>query len=122
MAALAQRHNFAGMLFRRSPRRRKGDPLRRCPECRSPLACPMDWSEHDDAHWDIELRCGDCGHEWEIVIDDARAARYDIELDWDRSAITRALHRLDLEQMAMEAETLAIALARDLIEPADFTA
>ena len=22
----------------------------------------MDWAPADDAHWHIELRCGDCGH------------------------------------------------------------
>jgi hypothetical protein len=38
----------------------------------------------------------------------------------DRSAIWRALHRLDLERMAIDVETLTVALARDLIEPADF--
>lgn len=110
------------MLFRRSPRRRKGDPLRRCAECRSRLVCPMNWAEHDDAHWYIALRCGECGHCWDAIVADARAARYDIELDRDRSTITRALHRLDLERMAIDAETFAVALARDLIEPADFTA
>ena len=38
------------------------------------LACPMDWAPRDDAHWHIELRCGDCGHRWELDVHDSRAA------------------------------------------------
>jgi hypothetical protein len=34
--------------------------------------------------------------------------------------MTRALKRLDLERMALDADTFAAALAQDLIEPADF--
>jgi hypothetical protein len=101
---------------------RRRDPLRRCPGCRSRFACPISWAEHDETHWHIELRCGECGHRWDAVVCDDRAARYDMELDADVSAITRALERLDLERMAIDAETFAAALARDLIEPADFAA
>lgn len=80
----------------------------------------MHWEPSDDTHWHIELRCGDCGHWWEATVEDSRASRYDIELDCDRAYITGALRRLDLERMAAEAETFAVALSRDLIEPADF--
>jgi hypothetical protein len=100
--------------------RRKRDPLRYCPSCRSSLACPMDWAPCDDAHWHIELRCGDCGHRWELDIHDSRAARFDMELDGDQRVLRRTLARLDLERMAAEVETFAAALSRDLIEPADF--
>ncbi len=104
------------MLFRR----RNRDPLRSCPSCRSRLACPVDWAPADDAHWHIELRCGDCGHRWELDVHDSRAARFDLELDADQRAIRRTLSCLDLERMATEVETFAAALSRDLIEPADF--
>jgi hypothetical protein len=82
----------------------------------------MNWHESDETHWHIDLRCGDCGHRWDLEIHDSRASRYDIELDCDRLAMRRALERLDLERMAAEVETFAIALSRDLIEPADFVA
>ena len=84
--------------------------------------CPMAWHEANDTHWHIDLRCGDCEHRWDLDIHDSRASRYDIELDVDRAVIRRALERLDLERMATEVETFAIALSRDLIEPADFVA
>jgi len=109
------------MIFRRSSRRRDTDLLRRCPSCGSRLACPVTWQPSDDSHWDIELRCGDCELRWQLVIDDRRAARYDIELDDDAAAMNRMLRRLDRERMAAEVEAFAIALERDLIEPADFT-
>jgi hypothetical protein len=96
------------------------DPLRHCPECRSRLACPVAWSEHDATHWHIDLRCGECGNRWDEVVHDSRAKRYDLELDADTFAISRELRRLDLERMAIDAETFVAALERDLIEPADF--
>ena len=80
----------------------------------------MDWAPCDDAHWHIELRCGDCAHRWELVVDDSRAARFDMELDGDQRTIRRTLSRLDLERMAAEVETFAAAVSRDLIEPTDF--
>jgi hypothetical protein len=101
------------MLFRR-------DPLRRCPDCGSRLACPTAWWEHDDRHWHVDLRCPECSHVWDAVIHDRRAARYDLELDLDRDVIARAVRRLDLELMAESADAFVAALARDLIEPADF--
>jgi hypothetical protein len=82
----------------------------------------MDWHETDDTHWHIDLRCGNCGHRWDIEIENWRASHYDIELDSDRAFIRRAAERLDLERMEIEVETFAIALSRDLIEPADFVA
>ena len=82
----------------------------------------MDWETSDETHWHIELRCGECGHCWDLEIEDARAHRFDIELDADRMVIRRTLERLDLERMALEVETFTAALSRDLIEPADFVA
>jgi hypothetical protein len=77
--------------------------------------CPIDWAESDERHWHIDMRCGDCGERWARVIDDARAARFDIELDCDLAAMRRTLERVDFERMAF-----AVALARDLIGPVDF--
>ena len=80
----------------------------------------MDWHEADAQHWHIDLRCGNCGHRWDVEIEDWRAARYDTELNCDHAFIRRAAERLDRERMEAEVETFAIALSRDLIEPADF--
>ena len=82
----------------------------------------MDWHAADDRRWHIDLRCGNCGHRWDVEVEDWRAARFDTELNSDQAFIRRAAERLDLERMAVEVETFAIALSRDLIEPADFVA
>jgi hypothetical protein len=109
------------MRFRR-PARRRRDSLRACPCCASRLVCPLEWHPSDDGHWWIALRCGDCDHRWEAVVDDRRAARYDAELDGDRAVMQMALFRLERERMKVEVEAFAHALSRDLIEPADFAA
>ena len=107
------------MLFRRAFGRR-GDSLRRCPWCGSRLVGPIAWEPADESHWHIDMRCGDCDHRWIRIADDERAARFDAELDTDVASLRRTLTRLDLERMAVDAETFAVALERDLIEPADF--
>jgi hypothetical protein len=107
------------MLFRRSFRRRR-DALRHCPACTGRLVCPIDWEPEGDEHWSIDLRCGDCGHVWNQVIPNGRAARFDLELNRDIDVLRRSLDRLERERMAADVETFVAALARDLVEPADF--
>lgn len=80
----------------------------------------MAWEPEGDAHWSIDMRCGDCGHSWNRVIHNSRAARFDVELDGDQRVLQRLLQRLDLERMAAEVDAFAAALTQDLIEPADF--
>jgi hypothetical protein len=82
--------------------------------------CPIDWEPEGDEHWSIELHCGDCAHRWNRIISNARAVRYDIELDRDADVLQRALRRLERERMTADGETFIAALARDLVEPADF--
>jgi hypothetical protein len=81
---------------------------------------PIAWEESDERHWHIDMHCGDCGERWARVIDDARAAKFDVQLDCDLAGMRRTLERLDFERMAAEADAFAAALARDLIEPVDF--
>ncbi|HEX2411110.1 MAG TPA: hypothetical protein VHJ39_08085 [Solirubrobacteraceae bacterium] len=51
----------------------------------------MSWEPSGDEHWSIDLRCADCEHRWNAVIDDERAARYEAELDADRAMIEGSL-------------------------------
>jgi hypothetical protein len=80
----------------------------------------MAWEPEGDERWSIDMRCGDCGHSWNLVIGNGRAARFDVELDVDMASISRELRSLDLERMTAEVDAFAAALARDLVEPADF--
>ena len=78
------------------------------------------WAPCDVELWLIDVRGGDCGLVWDAVIDNTRAARYDVELDGDMAVIKRSLRHLDLARMAVEVEAFAAALSHDIIEPADF--
>jgi hypothetical protein len=91
-----------------------------CVRCRRDLCWPVDWESADAAHWRIELRCGECGHEREVVAPDADAAVFDRVLDRHEAAIARAADRLSRERMELEVEAFAAALAGDLIDADDF--
>ena len=91
-----------------------------CPTCSSDFVIPTDWAEQDGANWWIRLRCGECGQSREVVVPDAAAQRYDHDLNRGMHKIATALHRLDLERMAEEAESFATALELDLVDAEDF--
>ena len=91
-----------------------------CPSCSADCVVPVDWKEHDEQTWWIRLRCGACGESREVVVPDATATRYDAELDRGMHEIRATLHRLDLEQMAAQADLFAKALELDLFDAADF--
>ena len=55
--------------------------LLECPFCRSRLVCPMEWGAVDDDSWWIVSRCGECEVWAEVVVTNAQAAWYDLELD-----------------------------------------
>jgi hypothetical protein len=66
------------------------------------------------------LRCGECGHERDVVVADAVAARYEDDLREAAGVIARALADEDRKRLEREADALAVALDRDLIDAADF--
>ena len=67
-----------------------GDP-RICRSCRRPFACPVEWEEEGDSHWWIALRCGECGHRDEIILDNAATARLEVSLAEDQRMIEDVL-------------------------------
>ena len=111
-------------MFKRLRRRRSApsEPARLevCTSCHSDYVHPVEWSESGDEHWWMLLRCGECRAEREVRVADAVARRFGDSLDTAESELQRAVERLDAERMAGEVETFAVALERDLIEPADF--
>ena len=108
------------------PFRRPAEPSARaadltgCPSCGSGYVIPADWAEREEKAWWIRLRCGECESVREVVVSNATAQRYDERLDRGMDEIARALHRLEREQMAREAETFATALELDLLDAGDF--
>jgi hypothetical protein len=95
-------------------------PLQTCARCNAEFACPTDWAPEDSQHWWIRLRCGDCGHVREVVVDNREAADFDIHLAWQSRKIERALAHLDHERMVAEVEQFVAALACDLVDAGDF--
>jgi hypothetical protein len=106
-------------------RSRTGSPaadadLTVCPSCRSGYVIPTDWTAQEGTDWWIRLRCGECGLVREVVVPDAVAQGYDRRLGHGMDEISRVLHRLELKQMAQDAETFATALDLDLLDAGDF--
>jgi hypothetical protein len=54
----------------------------------------MEWGAADEENWWILSRCGECGARAEVVTTNAQAAWYDLELDRQMAAMTRAADRL----------------------------
>jgi hypothetical protein len=114
---------FKRFLYRRRRRAagaRHDADLQRCRECEANSVHPVEWEPFGDTHWWILLRCGACGTRGEGLVANAVAQRFDRELDEAQEQIVRAADRLGLEIMSAHAESLAVALERDLIGADDF--
>jgi hypothetical protein len=114
---------FKRFLQRR--RRRAAGPrhdadLQHCRGCGSHSVHPVEWEPFGETHWWILLRCGACGERGEGLVANDAAQRFDHELDEAQDEMVRAADRLGLEIMSAQAETLAVALERDLIGADDF--
>lgn len=94
--------------------------LLECPFCRSRLVCPMEWGAVDDDSWWIVSRCGECEVWAEVVVTNAQAAWYDLELDRQLTDMSRGAQRLDAERMADEARAFVLALHANQVVAADF--
>jgi hypothetical protein len=92
-----------------------------CTSCDSDYVHPLEWSERGDEHWWMLLRCGECGTEREVTVANRVAQRFGEDLDAAEREIERVVGRLDADRMAREVEVFTAALARDLIDPADFS-
>jgi hypothetical protein len=68
----------------------------------------------------MRVRCGECGHEREIVATAAQAVAFDVELDRQQAAMSAVADRLSRDRLAVEVEAFAAALANDLIDADDF--
>jgi hypothetical protein len=111
---------FALRRRRRAARARHDGDLQHCRECGSDSVHPVEWEPFGDTHWWILLRCGACDAWGEGLVANDAAQRFDRELDEAQDEIVRAADRLRLEIMSAQAETLAVALERDLIGADDF--
>jgi DNA-directed RNA polymerase subunit RPC12/RpoP len=103
-------------------RRRPESPaaLEICAACGADYVNPFAWSAVEDHSWWMALRCAQCGHEREVVVENEEAERFDEALDRRADPIATALHRIDTARMRSWVESVTVALQRDLIDAADF--
>jgi hypothetical protein len=105
---------------RRSAGVRRDADLQHCRLCQSDSVHPVDWEPFGDTHWWILLRCGACDARAEGLVVNEVAQRFDSDLDAAQDQIVRAADRLGLEILSAQAESLTVALERDLIGADDF--
>jgi hypothetical protein len=91
-----------------------------CRECRSELVHPVGWGQVSADHWELELRCPNCGLLREGVFDQHDVAALEEHLDEGVEAILEDLKQLTHANMADEVDRFAAALQADLILPEDF--
>jgi hypothetical protein len=94
--------------------------LRVCLLCGSSFMSLEDW-ERTGGAWRLLLRCAECQVWRAVVVGKGQAQALEDELDAEVESIAAELARLESERMASEAEVLAIALERDLIDAGDFS-
>lgn len=91
-----------------------------CPECGSDFVYPLDWSQANDSHWTVDLRCPECEWQGSGVYDQEILDRFDVELDAGTAAVIDDLTDLTRANMEDEVERFVAALRGDLILPEDF--
>lgn len=91
-----------------------------CGACGEAFVYPVTWAERGPMDWWLHLRCGSCGASREVVASNAAVAAYDSQLDAGMREINSAAEQLAHEALAAEAETLVVALDRDLLSADDF--
>jgi hypothetical protein len=91
-----------------------------CPACRSDAVAVVTLHEHGRDHWWLQLRCGECGA-WRVtVLDEQGVERFQRDYEAHVTEIEKAAEQLDRARLELEADVFAQALARDLIDAADF--
>jgi DNA-directed RNA polymerase subunit RPC12/RpoP len=91
-----------------------------CGRCGSELVFPIDWEEAGRTHWEVVLRCPECGWQDTGVFDQAVVDRFDEELDRGTRVLVRDLKHLMHANMEDEVERFVAALHAGHIEPSDF--
>ena len=91
-----------------------------CVACGADFVYAQDRRDQGDGRWSLDLRCGACQHQRVVLMTPRMIARFDRDVDRGRSAIARALGRIDLERMAEQGAAFARALEGDLIDADDF--
>ncbi len=101
----------------------KNRPLRdlhMCPDCDSELVYPVYWSEANQTHWEVTLRCPNCEWGETGVFDQETVERFDEQLDRGTDDLVDDLKRLIYANMEEQIERFSAALTNDHVLPEDF--
>ena len=108
------------MARRSKPSRLRSDCLHRCPACGTTFVCPTRWEAAGLDHWLVHLRCGECGTRREVKASNLEVEDFEVTFDRQSATIALALVRIERARMERQIEAFVAALARDLIDAADF--
>jgi hypothetical protein len=120
--ALARRRWEARDVFERRRQPPPGTGLMICPVCRADFVVPVWWDEVEENQLRLLLRCGECDTHHDLVVAGDVADHYEREYVRALEHMAATVERLDRERMRDQASAFATALARDLIDAADFGA
>ena len=91
-----------------------------CPECKSELVQPIDWSEAPDDRWNLALNCPNCDWYTEGLYTQDQVRELEDRLDEGLADMLRDLQRLAQANMADQIDRFVSALYADQVLPEDF--
>jgi hypothetical protein len=94
--------------------------LHLCPACDSELVYPESWSEANQTHWEVTLRCPNCEWSETGVFDQETVERFDEQLDLGTDQLVDDLKRLVYANMEEQIDRFCRALSEDHVLPEDF--
>lgn len=91
-----------------------------CPLCGCALVYPVDWRRNDEATWNLILRCPNCETQRDVTLGREGVEEFNRELYHGAQALAREAEMMTRRNFEEEAQKIAVALDRDLIQPMDF--
>lgn len=102
------------------PGARPAQHLHICRCCDSELIQASEWEDAGDDHWQLRLRCPNCGWCRRGTFSSIQLAALEDHLDVGFNVLLRDLKRFTAANMTEEIERFALALETELILPEDF--
>jgi hypothetical protein len=91
-----------------------------CRACSRPFVQPIAAREVDDWHFDVDLRCANCGWAATETYDDEALEQLDRGLDEGTRVLLEAYETLALDNARQDFERIATALRAGALLPEDF--
>src|SRR5680860_1198370 len=92
----------------------------RCESCSSQLLQVTDWIRLDDEHWQICMRCPECLHIEQLILDDVEVSRLSYHVEDCFQQLLDALEELEQEDFELTCHLFIQAIQANGIYPMDF--